>query len=107
MRQSTVKIQEFYPSASGSDSNLKSLARAILAQAFWDALALPRRKNEDLRDDAVEWFSSSEQTPGSLHWICSILHIDSARLGQWVRSHKRNDRDAARKIRILLRPISI
>ncbi|MEE8586596.1 MAG: hypothetical protein V3T83_17275 [Acidobacteriota bacterium] len=64
------------------DLNLKSLARAILAQAFWDALAPPRRKNEDLRDDAVEWFSSSEQTPGSFHWICSILHIDYFRVVQ-------------------------
>ena len=106
MRQSTVNIQEFYPPASASDSNLKCLARAILAQAFWDALAPPRRKNEHLRAEAVEWFSSSEQTLGSLHWICSILRIDSRRLSQWVGSHKRNDRDAARKIRILLRPIS-
>lgn len=107
MRQSTVRVQEIYPRTSSFDSGLKGLARAILAQAFWDALAPPRRRNEYLREDALDWFSSRDQAPGSFRWICMILHIDSARLQQWVCSQKRNDRDAARKIRLLLRPITL
>ena len=107
MRQSTVRVQEIYPHASSLDSGLKGLARAILAQAFWDVLAPPRRRNEYLREDALEWFSSHDQAPGSFGWICMILHIDPVRLRQWVCSQKSNDRDAARKIRLLLRPITL
>lgn len=106
MRQATVRVQEFYPRAAHDNSNLQSLARAILAQAFWDALAPPRHKYEHFRDDALEWFSSSERSPGSFHWICTVLHIDSKPLRNWVHGHERDDRDTARQIRFLLRPTS-
>ncbi len=93
---------------SGTDSNLRNLARAILAQAFSDALSPPKRRGEALRKDALEWFFSGEKCPFSFIWICGILHIDSAMLREWVRerhaNRKGDNRGAARKIRTLLRP---
>ncbi|MEE8587425.1 MAG: hypothetical protein V3T83_21510, partial [Acidobacteriota bacterium] len=84
------------------------LARAILAQAFWDALAPPSQRTPSrVKSGAVRWFASLERTPGTFQWICSILQIEPVPLGQWVsRAQKRNDKDEARRLRYLLRPNS-
>ncbi|HSR52976.1 MAG TPA: hypothetical protein VLV83_19310 [Acidobacteriota bacterium] len=83
------------------DYNLQKLARAILAQAFSDALSPSKRNRDEVRADALEWFFATDDCAGSFDWICAILGLDPGPMRTWLQ--KRNalerDRRLARKIR--------
>lgn len=88
MRELSLATDRLYPPIRGPEPPIKKLALGILAQAFWDALFPPRSTEQTRwRKDAMDWFFSDDESPGSLKWVCEILHMDSDRLRQWVRLH--------------------
>lgn len=59
-----------------ASSGMEKLARAMLFQAFYDAAMPPRRNLLYWQQDAREWFSETEDGPGSLDWVCQVLKAD-------------------------------
>ncbi|MDA2925716.1 hypothetical protein MYX78_00540 [Acidobacteria bacterium AH-259-G07] len=91
MKELDLVTYGLYPSVKGPDSSVKNLALAILRQAFRDAFASPRNsRNESWRKDALEWFFSQEDCPGSLDWVCEILQIDAGSFREWLQIQTRS-----------------
>ena len=55
---------------------MRNLALGILLQAFRDVVSPKKTSNKEWevwRKDALEWFNSNENHPGSLFWVCEVL----------------------------------
>ena len=76
-----------YPESRSYDAASRKLALGILLQAFRDIIS-PRRstwkKDEDWQADALDWFQSDEDYPGSFTWVCHHLHVESSQLRGWL-----------------------
>ncbi|RPI29264.1 MAG: hypothetical protein EHM61_02220 [Acidobacteria bacterium] len=84
-----------YPQTKKSDSSVRNLALAILLQAFRDVIAPRKSSNKEWalwRRDAMDWFFADESYPGSFHWVCEILQMNSEELRMWLRTYKRSNR---------------
>jgi len=82
-----------YPASKRPDLAVWNLALAILLQACRDVVAPPRRRRfsrkfAEWREDAVEWFFSENDNPGSYKWVRQILGIGSDGLRHWVRAYQ-------------------
>lgn len=79
-----------YPQPKGPERSFRNLAVGILVQALRD-LTLTKtpsnRRSHVWQRDARKWFLSNEAHPGSLNWVCEILHIDQARLRRELRPY--------------------
>jgi len=82
------------------DRSTKRLATAILAQALRDALSTSGLGTQQVvggwRRDALKWFVSDEEDPGSLRWVCRIVEMNVDDIRQWVVDHT-SDTDKERK----------
>ncbi len=83
----------------GPEASIRRLAVAILLQALRDLLT-PRRSGKENRrnwekwqQEALHWFLSEKNAPGSFHWVCDILNIGSWRILEVIRSYQRSDRE--------------
>ena len=76
---------------------VRRLAIAILIQAFRDIAMEGRDDISDelagWREDARSWFRSMAWEPGSLKWVCSILHLDDQRLREWHSDYQSSKQD--------------
>ena len=69
------------------DPSVRRLARAILRQAVRDMLMhqdSPSGESYGCEEDVAQWFFSDETDPGSLTWVCDILHLQPWMLRQWL-----------------------
>jgi hypothetical protein len=89
------------------DDSARSLATAILLQALRDVLQVCTRgtakESSRWKEDALEWFYSEADYPGSLRWVSRIVVIDIDCLRAWLKFYSSRDeteqREMARKIR--------
>ncbi len=85
-----------YAPSKKCDSAVRNLGLAILLQALRDATH-PETSNKKLalwRKDAMEWFFANDDYPGSFHWVCDILGMESGALRSWVQAQEGSDRTA-------------
>ena len=93
MKTATLASEGLWPRKDISTSFPRNLARAILLQAFRDAIPLngsPPREWNSWRQDAIAWFFSDTTHPGSLSWICEILQLKPWTLRQWLITYERS-----------------
>lgn len=94
MQLDAVAGDTLYPKGKSYDPASRKLALGILLQAFRDIIS-PRRstwkKGEDWKADALEWFGSNENHPGSFKWVCHHLHISPERLRTWLHCYLNSD----------------
>lgn len=73
------------------DVSTKRLATAILTQALRDVLSGSELGTQQVaggwRKDALKWFASDEEYPGSLLWVSGIIEADVEDIRQWIVDH--------------------
>ena len=73
------------------DRPMRRLAAAVLAQALKDALGVggggPRSQDSSWQRDALSWFASDEDSPGSMRWVSEVVDIDAESIRKWVSLH--------------------
>jgi hypothetical protein len=81
----------FYTRKVSVDRSTKRLATAILTRALRDVLSGRELGLQQAaggwRKDALRWFRSNEEYPGSLMWVSGIIGVDVEGIRQWVREH--------------------
>ena len=82
------------------DPHVSKLALAILVQAFRDAFSSSASVREWKRD-SLAWFQSHDNDPGSLDWVCSILHIEPDLIRAWISSQQVAESEVTRIVRRL------
>lgn len=90
MKVHMLESNGLYPQIKAPDRPARNLALAILNQAFRDIVS-PNRVSQEWetwKRDAARWFSSEDVDPGSFHWVCGVLEVDSSKLRGWVDSSK-------------------
>lgn len=101
MQLEVLASEPLYPAAKSYDAPSRKLALGILLQAFRDIIS-PRRstwkKDEDWQVDALEWFCSDEDYPGSFTWVCYHLHVDRSQLRKWLDRYLTGDRKEKRRL---------
>jgi len=80
-----------YPPPKKPDPDVRSLALAILVQAFRDVVG-PKRRRVDRqasawRQDAIDWFFDNDDYPGSFDWVHDVLGPGATKLRNWVRAY--------------------
>ncbi|HUG42845.1 MAG TPA: hypothetical protein VMN76_01270 [Acidobacteriota bacterium] len=105
MRASALESEGLYPQTKKADPSLRNLALGILLQAFRDIVAPKKSSNkewEEWRQDALEWFYSSEDYPGSFLWVCEVLEMNANELRVWLREYRKSNaqekKEMARKL---------
>jgi hypothetical protein len=77
------------------DEATRKLATGILLQALRDALQVgskaSQRQMRRWNEDALEWFSSEADYPGSLRWVGEILQINIDDVREWLEKYARSD----------------
>jgi hypothetical protein len=70
------------------DRSTHRLAIAILVQAFRDVFSSRDMGKgqvvDEWRRDALKWFASNEENPGSLQWVSRIIELDVETIRSWV-----------------------
>jgi len=70
------------------DRSTKRLAIAILTQALRDVLLSENLGKKQVlgrwHRDALKWFASDEDHPGSLRWVSEIVDIEVEDIRRWV-----------------------
>ena len=78
----------FYSRKVNVDRSTQRLAIAMLAQALRDVLSSRELGKEQVvggwRRDALKWFASNEEYPGSLRWVSRIIELDVEIIRRWV-----------------------
>ncbi len=90
-----------YPKEHRPDSSLRNLSLGILLQAFRDVVAPKKSPNKEWRlwrQDALDWFASEENYPGSFHWVCEVLEMNQRELRQWLEAYLLSDADRQREM---------
>ncbi len=93
---STLESTGLYPHEHKPDSSLRNLSLGILLQAFRDIVSPKKTSNKEWRlwrEDALDWFSSEENYPGSLQWVCEVLEMSQADLREWVEAYLLSDKE--------------
>ena len=105
MKTSVIESEGLYPQTRKPDASLRNLSLGILLQAFRDIIAPKKSASKEWaawRQDAVDWFSSEEQDPGSYYWVCSVLALSPKELREWLSvynsSNQEQQREMARKL---------
>ncbi|MBI4447282.1 MAG: hypothetical protein HY645_15425 [Acidobacteria bacterium] len=105
MKSSVIESEGLYPQTRKPDPSLRNLALGILLQAFRDIVAPKKSSNKEWeiwRQDALEWFFSKEDHPGSFQWVCEVLEMSPRDLRRWLHTYKHSDRahkkEMARKL---------
>jgi len=97
----------------GPEASIRKLAVAILLQALRDLLTPSKSGKENRKhwekwqQDALHWFFSEENTPGSFYWVCDVLDIGSWRILDVLRSYQRYDREQLKELVSRLSEIQI
>lgn len=104
MKMQMLESNSLYPQVKTPDRPARNLALAILNQAFRDVLS-PNRSSQGWnawQRDASRWFSSEDDDPGSFHWVCGVLEMDSSKLRAWLETYKNSGlqgrKEVARKL---------
>jgi hypothetical protein len=90
-----------FPQKTGHEPSVVALAIAILIQAVRDAIGPRRRSEKDWeiwKLDALEWFSSEEDHPGSLVWVCEVTSIPPKSLRFWFEQVRKLDPESQKEI---------
>lgn len=105
MRSSALESEGLYPQTRKPDPSLLNLSLGILLQAFRDIVAPKKTSNkewEEWRQDALDWFYSYENQPGSFHWVCEVLEMSPNELRGWLQEYRqstaRQKKEMARKL---------
>ncbi|MDA2929818.1 hypothetical protein MYX84_07725 [Acidobacteria bacterium AH-259-O06] len=101
MKATVLESEGLYPQTKKPDPSLRNLALGILLQAFRDIVSPKKASNKEWkvwRQDALEWFYSTETHPGSLLWVCEILEIDPKELRQWLRDYRCSNSDRRKEM---------
>jgi hypothetical protein len=88
------------------DRSTQSLAVAILTQALRDVLSTEEFGAKQVaggwQRDALQWFASDEEHPGSLRWVSEVVDIRVEDIRNWI-SLLPNERTERRKWRAKFR----
>ena len=90
MRTAALESEGLYPQTKKPEPSLRNLALGILLQAFRDIVAPKKASNkewEEWRQDALEWFYSHENQPGSFFWVCEVLEMNPNDLRNWLQEY--------------------
>jgi len=93
---SSLQSTGLYPCEHKPDSSLRNLSLSILLQAFRDVVAPKKTSNKEWRlwrEDALDWFASEANYPGSLQWVCEVLGISQKDLREWVEVYLLSDEE--------------
>ena len=91
---SVLESEGLYPQPRRPDPSLRNLALGILLQGFRDIVARKKDANkewQEWRQDALEWFYSLEEHPGSFLWVCEVLEMNPRELLDWLAAYRRSD----------------
>lgn len=102
---SSLETSIFYSSDHRPNSSITNLALAILLQGFRDVISVKNSSNHEgtiWRKDALEWFASENQFPGSFLWVCTALKLPGKELRTWIEEYLMSDKkrkiEMARKL---------
>ncbi len=98
---SGLESSGLYPREHRPESSLRNLSLGILLQAFRDVVAPKKASNKEWRlwrQDALDWFSSEENYPGSFQWVCEVLEISQKELREWLESYLLSDKDRQKEM---------
>jgi len=73
----------------------------MLAQALRDAVSITKVKSQSKQvrwqEDALRWFFSEEDSPGSLRWVSEVVDIDVDNVRDWVELHAKGSAEMRKK----------
>ncbi len=101
MKSSVIESEGLYPQTKKPDPSLRNLALGILLQAFRDIVAPKKSSNKEWeiwRNDALEWFFTDENHPGSFCWVCEVLALNPKELREWLHVYKRSDHNVRKEM---------
>ena len=101
MKSSALESSGLYPQTKKPDPSLRNLALGILLQAFRDIVAPKKASNQEWelwREDALEWFYSDENHPGSFSWVCEVLEMNRRELRAWLQDYKTSDEEQQKEM---------
>ena len=88
-----------YPREKKLDTSFRRLAQGILTQAFRDVVMAARsRPRREWKEDSLDWFLDEDRGPGSLHWVCEILHLEPETLRDWVQNYQSGPPEARERM---------
>jgi hypothetical protein len=90
MTELTLASEGLYPPKKGADPSLRRLASGILIQAFRDIITSRKESKECIawREDALEWFQTSDDYPGSFVWVCHVLKANPWKIREWLDEYR-------------------
>ncbi len=94
-RAAALSSDGLYPRLAKPSKEVRNLAMGILVQAVRDIIPKSSRSDEwkSWRADALEWFMSDHEEPGSFVWVTEILNVTPMRIRSWLRVFLRSDRE--------------
>lgn len=101
MKATVLESEGLYPQQKKADPSMRNLALGILLQAFRDIVSPKKTSSKEWelwRQDALEWFYSSETHPGSLLWVCEVLEMDHKELRAWLQEYRSSGRSRKREM---------
>jgi hypothetical protein len=101
MKASALESEGLYPQTKKPDPSLRNLALGILLQAFRDIVAPKKSSNKEWelwRQDALDWFQSDENHPGSFFWVCDVLEMNHKELRDWLRAYNKSRGDQKKEM---------
>lgn len=93
---SSLESTGLYPRDRKPDSPLMNLSLGILLQAFRDVVSPKKTSHKKWllwREDALDWFASDKNDPGSFQWVCEVLEISQKDLREWVQAYLLSDEE--------------
>ncbi|MGH9342104.1 MAG: hypothetical protein ACRD1R_21590 [Acidobacteriota bacterium] len=94
LKAEVIASEGLYPQSKKADPAVRKLALGILLQAFRDVVTprrAPSKEDSGWKKDAIEWFYSYDEYPGSLIWVCDILQMDPNGLREWLDHFRQSD----------------